>query len=122
VAWLSGATTASLTTGRERDEKDQALLILIWDRDGILAAIQLRISNGRLEGLNNKIGVLKHRAFGFHSAAALSVRGSLVQQRNTIAINRRTVRASFTKGLSLDLRAQESQASRCRAATPGPQT
>lgn len=40
-------------------------------RDGILAAIQLRISNGRLEGLNNKIGVLKHRAYGFHSAAAL---------------------------------------------------
>jgi transposase len=40
-------------------------------RDGILAAIRLRVSNGRLEGLNNKIGVLKHRAYGFHSAAAL---------------------------------------------------
>ena len=31
-------------------------------RDGILAAIRLRPSNGRLEGLNNKIGVIKHRA------------------------------------------------------------
>jgi transposase len=40
-------------------------------RDGILAAIRLCISNGRLEGLNNKIGVIKHRAYGFHSAAAL---------------------------------------------------
>jgi len=40
-------------------------------RDGILTAIRLGLSNGRLEGLNNKIGVLKHRAYGFHSAAAL---------------------------------------------------
>jgi transposase len=40
-------------------------------RTGILDAIRLRVSNGRLEGLNNKIGVLKHRAYGFHSAAAL---------------------------------------------------
>ena len=24
-----------------------------------------------MEGINNKIGVLKHRAYGFHSAAAL---------------------------------------------------
>ena len=40
-------------------------------REGILAAIRLGLSNGRLEGINNKIGVLKHRAYGFHSAAAL---------------------------------------------------
>jgi transposase len=40
-------------------------------REGILAAIKLGVSNGRLEGLNNKIGVLKHRAYGFHSATAL---------------------------------------------------
>lgn len=40
-------------------------------RDGVLAAIRFGISNGRLEGLNNKIGMIKHRAFGFHSAAAL---------------------------------------------------
>jgi transposase len=38
---------------------------------GVLAAIRLGLSNGRLEGINNKIGVLKHRAYGFHSAAAL---------------------------------------------------
>lgn len=40
-------------------------------RDGILAAVRLGVSNGRMEGLNNKIGVIKHRAYGFHSAAAL---------------------------------------------------
>jgi transposase len=39
--------------------------------EGILAAIELGVSNGRLEGINNKIGVIKHRAYGFHSAAAL---------------------------------------------------
>jgi transposase len=40
-------------------------------RDGVLAAIRLGLSNGRLEGINNKIGVIKRRSFGFHSAAAL---------------------------------------------------
>ena len=40
-------------------------------RAGVLAAIRLRLSNGRLEGLNNKIAVLKHRAYGFHSFEAL---------------------------------------------------
>lgn len=40
-------------------------------REGILDAIRFGVSNGRLEGLNNKIGMLKHRAFGFHSAVAL---------------------------------------------------
>jgi len=41
-------------------------------RDGVLAAIRLGLSNGRMEGLNNKIGVIKHRAYGFHSFAALA--------------------------------------------------
>ena len=40
-------------------------------RDGILAAIYWGVSNSKLEGINNRIGVLKHRAYGFHSAAAL---------------------------------------------------
>ena len=38
-------------------------------RDGILAAIRLGLSNGRLEGLNSKIRLISHRSFGFHSAA-----------------------------------------------------
>ena len=37
----------------------------------MLAAIRLGLSNGRLEGINNKVGVIKRRAYGFHSAAAL---------------------------------------------------
>src|ERR671912_426829 len=40
-------------------------------RDGILAAIRLGLSNGRLEGLNSKIRLISHRSFGFHSAEAL---------------------------------------------------
>lgn len=40
-------------------------------QDGILAAIQYGISNARLEGLNSKVRLLSHRAFGFHSPEAL---------------------------------------------------
>ena len=39
--------------------------------DGILAAIRLGLSNGRLEGLNSKIRLISHRAFGFHSPQPL---------------------------------------------------
>ena len=38
---------------------------------GVLAAIELQLSNGRLEGLNSKIRLLSHRAYGFASADAL---------------------------------------------------
>ncbi len=37
---------------------------------GILAAIRLGLSNGRVEGLNNKIRLIIRRAYGFHSAKA----------------------------------------------------
>jgi len=40
-------------------------------RHGILAAIRLGLSNGRLEGLNSKVRLISHRSFGFHSAAPL---------------------------------------------------
>jgi len=40
-------------------------------RDGILAAVRLGLSNGRLEGLNSKIRLISHRSYGFHSADAL---------------------------------------------------
>jgi transposase len=39
--------------------------------DGILAAIKLGLSNGRLEGLNSRIRLISHRSFGFHSADPL---------------------------------------------------
>jgi transposase len=38
---------------------------------GVLAAIELGISNGRLEALNSRIRLISHRAHGFHSADAL---------------------------------------------------
>ncbi len=40
-------------------------------RDGILAAIELGLSNGRLEGLNSRVRLISHRSFGFHSSAPL---------------------------------------------------
>jgi transposase len=39
--------------------------------DGIIGAIESGLSNGRLEGLNSKVRLLSHRAFGFHSPEAL---------------------------------------------------
>jgi len=40
-------------------------------KTGVLAAIKIGISNGRLEALNSKVRLLSHRAYGFHSANAL---------------------------------------------------
>jgi len=39
-------------------------------RDGILAAIRLGLSNGRVEGRNATIRLITRRAFGFHTARA----------------------------------------------------
>jgi transposase len=40
--------------------------------DGILAYVRERLSNGFLEGINNRIRMIAHRAYGFHSHHALS--------------------------------------------------
>ena len=40
-------------------------------KQGVLAAIELELSNGRLEALNSKVRLISHRAYGFHSADAL---------------------------------------------------
>jgi transposase len=40
-------------------------------RDGILAAVELGLSNSRLEGINAKIRVIQRRGYGYHSAPAL---------------------------------------------------
>jgi transposase len=39
-------------------------------KDGIYSAIERRLSNGRHEGLNNKIRTMTRRAYGFHSPEA----------------------------------------------------
>jgi len=41
------------------------------DRDRILAAVELDLSNSKLEGLNSKIRLINHRGYGHHRAAAL---------------------------------------------------
>ena len=40
-------------------------------KSGVLAAVELGLSNGRLEALNSKVRLISHRAYGFHSADAL---------------------------------------------------
>lgn len=39
--------------------------------DGVLTAIDTGLTNARLEGMNNKIRLLSHRAYGYHGANAL---------------------------------------------------
>ncbi len=41
------------------------------NREPILAAVELGLSNSKLEGLNSKIRLINHRGYGHHSAAAL---------------------------------------------------
>lgn len=41
-------------------------------KNGILAYVSTGLSNGLIEGLNNKIRLITHRAYGFHSAHALA--------------------------------------------------
>jgi transposase len=64
-AWLAWATRSRLRPFVRLARTLRA------HRDGILAAIRLGLSNGRLEGLNSKIRLISHRSFGFHSADAL---------------------------------------------------
>ncbi len=40
-------------------------------KDGILAYVKTKLTNGLVEGLNNKLRMIARRAFGFHSAGAL---------------------------------------------------
>jgi transposase len=41
------------------------------NRERILAAVELGLSNSKLEGLNSKIRLINHRGYGHHSATAL---------------------------------------------------
>jgi len=40
-------------------------------REHILAAVDLRLSNSKLEGLNSKIRLINHRGYGHHTPAAV---------------------------------------------------
>jgi len=39
-------------------------------KEGILAAVRLKINNGQHEGLNRRVRLIVNRAYGFHSANA----------------------------------------------------
>ena len=41
------------------------------NRDRILSAVELGLSNSKLEGLNSKIRLINHRGYGHHSATAV---------------------------------------------------
>lgn len=58
-------------------------------KTGVLAAIELGLSNGRLEGLNNKVRLLSHRAYGYASADALIATIYLCCANITIALPHR---------------------------------
>ena len=65
AAWLSWASRSRLRSFVRLGRTVREHL------DGILRAVETRLSNARLEGTNNKIRLLSHRAYGFHSAGAL---------------------------------------------------
>jgi transposase len=64
-AWLAWASRSKL------DPFVKLARTIRQHREGILAAIRLGLTNGRLEGLNSRIRLISHRSFGFHSAAPL---------------------------------------------------
>jgi len=64
-AWLAWASRSKLTPFVKLARTIRK------HKAGVLAAIELKLSNGRLEGLNSKIRLLSHRAYGFASADAL---------------------------------------------------
>ncbi len=64
-AWLAWASRSRL------DPFVKLAKTIRRHRAGILAAIRLGLSNGRLEGLNSRIRLISHRSFGFHSAGPL---------------------------------------------------
>jgi transposase len=64
-AWLSWASRSKLTPFVKLARTIRK------HKAGVLAAVELELSNGRLEGLNSKIRLLSHRAYGFASPDAL---------------------------------------------------
>jgi transposase len=64
-AWLSSACRSRIPAVVALTKTIRA------HRDDILAAVDLGLSNSKLEGLNSKIRLINHRGYGHHSAAAL---------------------------------------------------
>lgn len=64
--WLSRASRSRIPP------MVKAATMVRENRSGILAAVELGLSNSRLEGTNSKIRLLNHRGYGHHSAKALT--------------------------------------------------
>jgi transposase len=64
-AWLTDAAASTVVPIRNLARR------LHNHRQLIINTIELRLSNGRLEGTNSKIRLLNHRGYGHHRAAAL---------------------------------------------------
>jgi len=64
-AWLASADASTVGPIRNLARRFRA------HRDLIINTIELRLSNGRLEGTNSKIRLLNHRGYGHHRPAAL---------------------------------------------------
>jgi transposase len=64
-AWLAAAASCGLAPF------ERLAATLAGFRAGILHAVELGLTNARLEGLNARVRLLSHRSFGFHSAAPL---------------------------------------------------
>jgi transposase len=60
--WMNAARRSRLETLPE------VVRMLRSHLDGVLAWTRLRLSNGAVEGMNNKIKLISHRAFGFRQA------------------------------------------------------
>jgi len=63
LKWMSTAKRTRLTPFKV------FVQLLAAHLDGILAWTNLRLSNGALEGMNNKIKLVSHRGFGFRNAS-----------------------------------------------------
>jgi transposase len=50
----------------------RAVRLVRENRVGILAAVELGLSNSRLEGTNSKIRMINHRGYGHHSVKAIT--------------------------------------------------
>ena len=64
-AWLARASRSRISAMLALSRTIRA------HRDEILAAVDLGLSNSKLEGLNSKIRLINHRGYGHHSAAAV---------------------------------------------------
>lgn len=62
LKWMNAAMRARL------EPFQQFVGMLRSHRDGVLAWADTRLSNGAVEGMNNKIKSISHRAFGFRTA------------------------------------------------------